>query len=114
MKVTEEMLVAAVAKAVEAGLFPRSALKEDRAEARRLMQTVLQQALQSHRQSASGTHSLARPSRNAAAIQVEQTASTQGLPRQVSTENQRHGSPKRCGKKTVPVKANHTGPHSPR
>ncbi len=45
MKITDEMLTAAVTKAVEAGMLPRRSLKDDATEARLLMREILNAAL---------------------------------------------------------------------
>jgi hypothetical protein len=45
MDISTEMIDAATAKAVEAGLFPRRALKEEHDEARAIMLDILQTAL---------------------------------------------------------------------
>ena len=45
MDISTEMIDAATAKAVEAGLFPRRALKEELDEARMIMFDILQAAL---------------------------------------------------------------------
>ncbi len=45
MKITDEMLMAAVVKAVEAGLLSRRSLREELAEARQLMREILTAAL---------------------------------------------------------------------
>lgn len=45
MNLTEEMLDAAIKKAIEAGLLPRHAYRQDMAMNRELIQTILQAAL---------------------------------------------------------------------
>ncbi|HJV50791.1 MAG TPA: hypothetical protein VJ652_05015 [Noviherbaspirillum sp.] len=50
MNITDEMLTAAITKAVEAGLLPRRSLREDITEARLLMRDILKAALAPMRQ----------------------------------------------------------------
>lgn len=50
MLITDEMLQASVAKAVELGLFPRKAIPEDIATNKELMLEILECALQSAEQ----------------------------------------------------------------
>lgn len=51
MKLTEEMLETAMRKAVEAGLLPRHACREDRYGHRELMRFILQATLEEHARS---------------------------------------------------------------
>ncbi|HJV80435.1 hypothetical protein [Noviherbaspirillum sp.] len=53
MNITDDMLTAAITKAVEAGLLPRRSLREDIAEARLLMRDILKAALAPTRQAKS-------------------------------------------------------------
>ncbi|HJV87698.1 MAG TPA: hypothetical protein VJ698_19670 [Noviherbaspirillum sp.] len=60
MKITDEMLTAAVTKAVEAGLLPRRSLKDDIAEARMLMHEILSAALDNRLRGKSGAQSISQ------------------------------------------------------
>lgn len=64
-RVTEEMLDAALKKAVEAGLLPRTAWREDRQEYQELVRYVVQAALDVAPSSAGTYRQGAQPSRNA-------------------------------------------------
>ncbi|MDQ9170726.1 hypothetical protein Q8A64_09930 [Oxalobacteraceae bacterium R-40] len=55
MNITDEMLKAAIAKSVEAGLLPRRALREEFDDAQEVMRSILQSALDSPH-SAEATH----------------------------------------------------------
>lgn len=63
--VTEEMLDAALKKAVEAGLLPRNACREDRQEYQELVRYVVQAALEVAPSSARMNRQGAQPARNA-------------------------------------------------
>ena len=63
--VTEEMLDAALKKAVEAGLLPRNACREDRQEYQELVRFVLQAALDVAPSSANAYRHGAQPTRSA-------------------------------------------------
>lgn len=54
MKLTEEMLNTAMRKAVEAGLLPRHACREDKAGHRELMRFILQATLEADRNQSPG------------------------------------------------------------
>ncbi|HEV2610765.1 MAG TPA: hypothetical protein VGU61_10905 [Noviherbaspirillum sp.] len=62
MNISTEMIDAATAKAVEAGLFPRRALKEEHDEARAIMLDILQTALNMKDESMPRPVAAARPS----------------------------------------------------
>ncbi len=62
MDISTEMIDAATAKAVEAGLFPRRALKEEHDEARAIMLDILQTALNTKDDSMPRPVAAARPS----------------------------------------------------
>lgn len=63
--VTDEMLEAALKKAVEAGLLPRNACREDRQEYQELMRYVVQAALEVAPSSVKVYRQGAQPGRNA-------------------------------------------------
>lgn len=62
MNITDEMLQAAVGKAIEAGLLPRNACRENAIESREIMRLIVQAALSAEPHSAfiSGTPALGR------------------------------------------------------